>query len=195
MKTPAVREDPVNISRMQRQLNVKGSTLRSKLEFTEERFGSTARQQIEEYLREQGFPTILDANWYPFDLFDGVLQKMADDFFDGDLTKLEEVGAYSAEQALSTTYEPYAARRDFQQFLQRISSLHDRFYDTGQLEITARGDEFCEIELQGLPQVSQADVHVAAGFYVGAARFMGLESARCRFSIGPDRVHFRLDWS
>lgn len=180
---------------MSEPYRVKGSTIRSKLDFAAERLGTEARRALEAHLEAAGVTQILDADWYPFRLYDGVLRSLAADQFGGNLSQLREVGVYSAEKALSATYAAYAEQRDFPRFLERISALHRRFYSTGRLEVTAKGDDFCELDLVELPEVSYADVYIAAGFYIGAAKLMGLERARCRFQVGDDGVHFRLDWS
>ncbi len=180
---------------MSEPYRVKGNTLLSKLDYAAERQGAAAKRQLEAYLESAGAPQVLDADWYPFALYDGVLRRLAADHFDGNLSRLREVGVYSAEKALGTTYVAYAAQRDFPFFLQRISSLHRRFYSAGRLAVTATGDGFCELELTEAPEISYPDVYLAAGFYIGAARWMGLEQARCRFQVGDTRVDYRLDWS
>ncbi len=180
---------------MASEFKVKGSTLLSKLEFAGERLGAEPRRKLEEYLQASGIPKILDAEWYPFSLYDGLLRKLAADNYGGNVSRLREVGAYSAGRALSTTYSAFAAQRDFLLFLRRLSTLHGRFYSVGRLAVTATGDDFCELDLLDSPVISYADVYIAAGFYVGAARLMGLKKATCRFQVGDDRVHYRLDWS
>ena len=180
---------------MSEPYRVQGSTILSKLDFSAETQGEEAKRQLEAYLESAGVSQVLDADWYPFALYDGVLRRLAADHFSGNLSRLREVGVYSAGKALGNTYAAYAARRDFPLFLQRISSLHGRFYSAGRLAVTATGDDFCELELTGAPEISYADVYIAAGFYIGAARLMGLEQARCRFQVGDTRVHYRLDWS
>ena len=173
---------------------VKGSTIRSKLEFAAERCGSEARENLAAYLSAQAHPTILDAEWYSFSLYDGLLRKLAADFLGDDLSRLQEVGIYSAEKALTTTYEAFAARRDFPLFLKKISTLHNRFYSTGTLVVVDSGEDFCELEIRDAPIISRADVYLAAGFYIGAARLMGHDRAQVAFEVYSSRVHFRVAW-
>ncbi len=180
---------------MTSELQVKGSTIRSKLDFARDRLGPEAEAGLQRALQSMDDSLLLDSSWYPFATYDALLRKIADSHFGGDLEKLRNVGAYSAEKALERTYEAYTRKGDFAYFLQRISALHDRFYSAGRLVVTAHGEGFCELELVDSPVVSEADVQVAVGFYLGAAQRMGLTRARCGFTIEDGRVCYRLEWS
>ena len=43
--------------------------------------------------------------------------------------------------------------------------------------------------------VAQADLHVAGGFYKGAARLLGLGDMSYRVELGDDGARFDLAWS
>jgi hypothetical protein len=112
----------------------------------------------------------------------------------GQLESLREVGAYSAQKALASVYEVYAREKNFHRFLERISMLHGRLYSNSRLTVTAQGEDFCEVALIGIPDSFEAAAQVAAGFYTGAARLMGLDKVRCEFVLEADQVLYRLDW-
>lgn len=174
---------------------VKGSSIRSKLYFAQQCLSPEVCSRLGRWLR--GFANseqILDANWYPFELYDGLLRTLAMEAYGGDLRRLEEVGIFSAEQALTTVYEVYAIQRDFPMFLRRISALHDRFYSRSKLELVGSGEGFCEIQLSDVSVDFTADIHVASGFYIGAARLMGLDKVSCERRIEGQKALFRLDW-
>ncbi len=179
----------------QTEQEVKGSTIRSKLAFTRERFGEEAEQDLKKRLGAAGYTRVLEGSWYPFSLYEQLLHRIAERHFAGDLSRLFEVGAFSARQALTTTYDVFAGRRDFSQFLQRISALHGRFYRVGEILVElSRTPDTCAIRMRGAAPYSQADLHVAAGFYAGSAHLMGLENARCHFESAGEEVHFRIAW-
>ena len=175
-------------------LNVKGSTILSKLVFARERFGAEAERDLVGFLEEAGEKHILDGSWYPFDLYHGVLERIADRHYRGDLERLRAVGNDSAHRALTGTYHIYG-QMGLSHFLDRIGALHNRFYSLGDIEATMHDDGgSCTIRMFGAPYYREADLQVAAGFYLGAARELELQDARCEFlSVGAE-VHFRLTW-
>ena len=175
---------------------IKGSTLRSKSNFVGETFGASAGEQFFEWIVESAGRPILDADWYRFEVYDAVLHELARRHFGGNLERLQEVGRHSARHALSETYSIFAVRKDFVRFLEKLSVLHSRFYNLGRLVLTERGDDYSEHELRELPGLSEADAHLALGFYLGSAEVMGLAQARGRFE--PRDAHslfYRIDWS
>lgn len=179
----------------QGKFHIKGSSLSSKFDFVAERFGEEAAAELKEWFRDQaGDRIVLDANWYPFSIYDGLLRTLADRWLGGDLERLREVGAFSAEKALTSAYESYAREKNFHRFLERMSMLHGRFYSSSSLVVKAQGDNFCEVGLVDVPTGFEAAAQVAAGFYAGAARFMGHQDVRCALSIKGGRALFRLDW-
>lgn len=174
---------------------VKGSSIRSKLYFAQETLSPDIVARLSRWLADTNRgEQILDANWYSFELYDGLLRELAKEAFGGDLLRLEEVGVFSAEQALTTVYEVYAIQREFLKFLRRISSLHDRFYSRSKLELVSSSETSCDLQLTDVPVDFSADIHVASGFYIGAARLMQLNNVRCDRRIEGDRVFFRLTW-
>ena len=175
-------------------LEVKGSTIRSKLLFARERFGAEAEKKLVDYLAAHRVPQVLDGTWYPFDLYDGVLVRLAESCYGGDLKRLAEVGHDSAKQALTGTYEIYA-QMDFPYFLTRIGALHKRFYSSGDIVATLdEGGGSCRIRMFGAPFYKDADLHVANGFYIGAAEVLGLRGVRSDFEHVDAEVHFRVSW-
>lgn len=175
-------------------LDVKGSTIRSKVLFARERFGVQAEKDLVEYLAAQGVPQVLDGTWYPFDLYDGVLVRLAERCYGGELKRLAEVGSDSAKKALAGTYGVYA-QMNFPYFLTRIGALHKRFYSAGEIVATAdEGGGSCRIRMFGAPFYKDADLHVANGFYIGAAEVFGLRGVRSKYEHVDDEVNFQISW-
>ena len=175
--------------------HIKGSSIRSKLDFAQDRFGEEAVERLQAKLSEQvPVGQVLDSSWYPFSVYDRLLRDLAAEWFDGDLDRLQEVGGYSAKKALTSAYEVYAREKDFHRFLERLALLHDRFYSNSRLWVKSKGENFCEVDIIGVPDGFEAAAQVAAGFYVGAARLMGHSEAQCEFHQEGDRVRYRLEW-
>ncbi len=176
---------------------VKGSSIRSKFEFVRERFGRAAERELrEEFEPQAGAMPFLDSSMYPFEIYDEINRAIAARFYDGDLERLREVGEFSARKVLTGVYRAFAAGRDFPRFLERAAVLHERFYRPGRMLVELGDDEAsARVRLTDAPVYSEADLHIAAGFYLGAARLLGLENAFCDFHLKPDGAHFDLSWA
>lgn len=174
---------------------VKGSSINSKLAYTEETFGPQAAETLEEFLEERGAPQVLEASWYPFQLYDDVLRFVAAEFLDGDLTRLQDVGRFSARQSLTGTYSVFVRPGGFRSFLERSATFHSRYYSVGTLQLEAAGDDGKSFRLlqEGAPVYTQPDLEIACGFYSQAAEMMGLENVRCRYEYTDHGVRFVLD--
>jgi hypothetical protein len=174
---------------------VKGSSIKSKLEFVRERFGPDAEAALKRSFASQGLFLILESEWYPYALFDDLCVAIAENHYGGDLERLVEVGEYSAERTLRTVYEAYLEGGDFLRFLTRIATLHGRFYNQGRMEVEVGDDsKSCRLTLQGAPEYREADIQIAVGYYVGAAKTCGLKGVRHRIERKDDRVDFFLNW-
>ncbi len=174
---------------------VKGSSIRSKFDFVHDRFGEAAERRFRERFRDRQLLPVLDSKMYPFSDYDQVNRAIAEEFYDGDLTRLSEVGAYSAQKVLTGVYRAFAAGKDFPGFLDRAATLHERFYSHGKMKVTmADGGKACAIELGGAPTYSEADLYIAGGFYSGAAELLGVESLDWQLSWSPAGARFDLRW-
>ncbi len=182
---------------MSEDYSVKGSSLTSKFEFVAERFGEAARTTLQRRFEDRtGLFPVLDSSWYPFSLYDEVIRVIADLFYGGQLARLTEVGAYSAGKVLTGVYRAYAQAKDFASFLERASTLHRRFYSHGEMRVAVApaGDQ-ASVHLCEAPAYSEADLHVAAGFYRGAAELFGLQSFAHHWALREDGAHFELRWT
>ncbi len=182
---------------MSSEYQVKGSSISSKFDFVRERMGANEETRLREQFTDRaGLFPILDSAWYPFELYDLVNRTIADLFFNGNLSRLEEVGIFSAERVLNTVYRSFAHGRDYIGFLKRAAILHQRFYDRGHMEVVLGEDgHSAEVILSGAPTYAEADLYVASGFYRGAGKALGLDDVRSQFRLTADGARFQLGWS
>ncbi|MEM6793860.1 MAG: hypothetical protein AAF725_07740 [Acidobacteriota bacterium] len=175
---------------------VKGSSIRSKLVYLSETFGADAERQMREFLEDLGAWPILEASWYRYEIYDGTLVWIARRFLGGEISRLREVGKFSAEKALTTTYEAFRSSGDFARFLEKMPVLHSRYYSHGTLSasLVLPGASRCQILLDGAPKHSEADLTVASGFYIRCAELMGHRQVVCGFRHEGQRVRFELAW-
>jgi hypothetical protein len=174
---------------------IKGSTLATKFEFVGERFGDHARLALEARFAGRDLFPIAAAAWYDYDLYIEVLEEIARRHFDGNLAGLVVVGAYSANQALSTSYQAFIEPTGFVDFLRGVSRLHRLFYARGDVEVTI-DEPACRAEIvqRDQPRYAEADLFVASGFFEKAADLHGRRGIACGFSVEPDGAHFDLSW-
>lgn len=174
---------------------VKGSTLNSKIAFVEQRFGTSAKDELLVELDGMGFPKFFDSGWYSYAQYCDLLRLIADRFYGGKISHLKEAGEYSAAQALEHTYSAFANRGDFIAFLKHISMLHKMFYSEGRIEVQVLpGGQRCEIRHREKPEFAEEDLQVAMGFYQGAARLHGISNISGRFFSDALGFTFLLEW-
>lgn len=173
--------------------NIKGSSIQSKLDYVQATHGDKALEELKGVLRAHGILLLLQSSWYPAGLYEKVNRFIAERFLGGDLRRLVEVGSYSSSKALDSVYRVYLETGDFARFLERLSSLHERFFDKGRMEVKA-AERSCEILLSGAPSYPAADMQVAAGFYAGAARKFGLANVQCDVQRQRGGMRFLLTW-
>jgi len=174
---------------------VKGSSIRSKFDFVRDRFGEAAERELKEQFRERGILPVLDSMMYPFEDYDAVNRAIAEKFFDGEASRLSEVGAYSAQKVLTGVYRAFAAGKDYPGFLRRAAVLHERFYSHGGMDVDLAEDgKSCQITLRGAPTYSESDLYIAGGFYAGAADLLAIESLDWELSWDSSGARFQLRW-
>lgn len=177
------------------EYQVKGSSLTTKLGFVRERAGVEVEQSLRKELRSEGLFLILDSDWYPYRLFDRLNILVAEACLGGDLRRLTEVGRHSARKVLGSTYGVYSSGGSFESFLNKVASLHDRFYSHGEMRHRLGADgRSCTIYLEGAPEYSDSDLYVACGFYAGAAERFGLEGVEHRFERSGEGARLLLAW-
>ena len=180
---------------MSDEYRVKGSSIRSKFDFVHDRFGEAAERRLKERFRDRGILPVLDSVMYPFAVYDAVNRAIAEEFFDGDLSRLAEVGAYSAQKVLTGVYRAFAAGKDYPGFLRRAGVLHERFYSHGGMDVQlGENGRSCRIEQRGAPTYSESDLQIAGGFYAGAAQLLGIRSLDWDLSWDASGARFELRW-
>jgi hypothetical protein len=179
---------------MSNEYRIKGSSLKTKFEFVRETFGDRAAAELEGHFDRSLFP-ILDSSWYPFSFNSEVNRILVNTYLDGDVSRMREVGIFSAERVLTTVYKFFTSGRTFIEFMRRAETLHETCYSEGGMKVTVGSDgKSCEIHLRA-PYFSQVDMHVAAGFYIGAARLLGESDVTCDTTPEAGGARFVIRWS
>lgn len=172
--------------------SVTGSSIQSKLDFVRATHGGAAVRALASDLGLADFDT---TGWCPFTVYDRLLREIAERFYEGNLERLYDVGTFSAEHALTTTFRAMADTGDVVGLIRRFGQVHERSYNQGKAVVLPDPElPRISVHLAGAPAYSEADLWVAAGFYAGAVQLMGHPAARCRFELVDDGGHLQLSW-
>lgn len=172
--------------------SVTGSSIQSKLDFVRALHGAGAARAL---VADLELPELEPAGWYPFEVYDNLLRQIAARFYGGDLEQLYDVGTFSAEHALTSTFRAVADTGDVVGLIQRFGAVHQRSYSEGFAAVLPDSEERrIAVHLADAPTYSEADLWVAAGFYAGAVQLMGFSDACCRFTLAADGGHLVLTW-
>jgi hypothetical protein len=121
---------------------------------------------------------------------------IANTLLGGELSRLQEVGAYSAERGLSSIYRSWVRGKAFFEFLGQMGEYYKTFYSAGDLEVQIGGDrKSATLLFSKAPQYSVAEMHIATGFFVGAAKVTGLDDVVHTMTRRPTSMELRLRWS
>ena len=181
---------------MSTEYEVKGSTIQTKYDFVQARYGPLACGKLEAVFKHKGLYPVHSSSWYSYDLYVELLESIAVGCFGGDLARLVEVGEYSANDALSSMYRAFVSEDGFLDFLDGMTSLHHMFYSHGNIEVEVHPDQKgCDIVHRHKPKAAEADQYIASGFYQKSAELHGLTNACCSFSLERRGVHFVLTWA
>jgi len=178
---------------MGQDYKVKGSSIRSKLEFAQARLSEQEYASFIAQFDRSHIP-VFDSFWYPSEFNEAVNNALINQLFRGNIGRLREVGEFSANKVLRTVYQVFAATKDFAAFLKRAEILHQSCYNQGGMEVEIAADgHACTITLSA-PSFSDADLYIAAGFYQGAGIMLGASNIKCDFYREIGTAYFKLKW-
>jgi hypothetical protein len=176
--------------------SVKGSAIRMKFEFVRDRFGAKAETAIRAHFRNrQELEPLLDVSWVPFTLYEEINQYIARVHYGGNVASLQEVGAYSADRGLQSIYKSWVRGKAFIDFLRQMTEYYKTFYSAGDLVVSVGEDgQSATLSFRNAPQYSQAELHIATGFFVGSAKVMGLPDVTHEATLRPSGMELKLRW-
>lgn len=180
---------------MAERFQVKGSTLHTKLAFARAHLGTEVEEAILEFLRDAGIHRVLTGSWYDFAIYERLLEKLAEVGYQGDLERLREVGAFSAENALSTTYRAFARSKDLDRFLELLPQLHTSMHSHGKLTLDERTMTSFVLTVRDMPSYGQGEAYVTEGFFASCARLLGCLGVRSRMKRDGKNVAYRITFA
>jgi hypothetical protein len=142
--------------------------------------------------------SLLIAGWYRFEDFVELDRVIVNQFGDGDVRFLQDLGAFSARQYLSGAYR-LLQDSGVHEFFHRSVLLRTQFYDFGRAEYFERAERQGQMIHSGFDSYSPLYCSSAVGFYRECLRLHGGRAAdvcesRCQCR-GDDTCTFELFWT
>jgi hypothetical protein len=177
--------------------SIKGSAIRMKFEFVRTRFGAAAEAAMRAHFKgRRELEPLLDVDWVPFSLYEEIHQHIAATHYGGDLTRLQEVGAYAAERGLATTYKAWVRGKQLIEFLEQFSNYYPTFYNKGELQVKVGFDHHsATLTFRNAPIYTEAELNIAIGYFLGACQVMGLQPTTHHTSQSSYGMEIQLSWS
>jgi len=180
---------------MAETVQVKGSTLRTKLEFARTHLGPEVEEALRTLLEEAAIHRVLEASWYDYAIYEHLLEKLAEVAYGGDLARLREVGTFSANHALGTTYQAFAQGKDLDRFLEVLPQLHPRLHSHGRLTLEERTATSFVLAVRDTPRFHRGDAYVTEGFFAACAGLLGCQGVRSSMSRDGEGVCYRITFT
>ena len=181
-------------------MNVKGSVVRARLRYVEERGGEDAYRAFLDALsrptREIVDARILANVWYPFAAFIEICEVIDRQLGKGDLALCHELGRHSCDANLPTLYKLFFRMADVLYIVRRAAAAWRVNYDEGTMSVIDEGDHVVTLRMQ-VPAPHRAHCLSVRGWIVRAGELSGAKDARvaetCRVH-GEPHCQFELRW-
>ena len=156
--------------------SIKGSVLKARLAFVENRLGKVGIARILGRLshadREILEGILLPAGWYPFETSERLTTEIAKELGDGDEV-YRELGRTSAEMNLSASQKVYVRERDPHGLLKAAASIYRLYYSSGERTYERQGDSKALLRTLGSETFSREDCLTIVGWYERAIAMCG----------------------
>ncbi|UCC73420.1 MAG: TIGR02265 family protein [Gemmatimonadota bacterium] len=180
---------------------VKGSVLKSRLDFVEEHFGEDEVQQVMASLSaedQEALRKMLPSSWLSFEigkrLDDAIVQVCGK----GDPQFFEQLGVASADKNLTTLHSTFLTPGDPEAFLRKAPQIYELYYQTGRRAWEKTGESEGYLTTYDAETFSAADCLTVVGWYKRALAMCGattveVEEEECR-ALGGAVCRYRVRW-
>jgi uncharacterized protein (TIGR02265 family) len=183
-------------------MKVKGVILYARREFVLEHFGKEGWERVlgalPEADRELLQGSFFAAQWYPFKTGERLDHAIVKVLGGGDENVFEDIGAKSAQRALSKEHKYFLTPGDPQAFMRRAGTIYDFYYDTGYREYEQAGPNSAVLTTYEAETYSAADCLTVVGWYKEALKMCGATHVEateeeCR-AKGGSCCRYRFRW-
>ena len=182
--------------------NVKGSVLRSRLEFVRDHFGAAGVQRLLDAMPDEDRVLLsgglLPAQWYPFALGERLDRTVMQVLGGGDPEIFRRLGRRSADLNLAGVHAVFVHQSDPQALLRRAPAIYKLYYDTGYRVYEKIGERSCRLTTHASDSYSEADCLTVIGWHERAVELCGghqprVEHPNCR-ARGAPVCEYLISW-
>lgn len=181
-------------------MNVKGTLLKARLRYVEERGGGEASRRFIEALSAETRALIegriLPNGWYPFSAFIEMCEVIDRQLGKGDLELCHELGRHSCDANLPALYKIFFRMADVLYLVRRATAAWRASYDEGGMTVIGEGDHVVTMRME-VPTPHRAHCLSVRGWILRAAELSGAKDGRiderCRLT-GDAHCEFTLSW-
>jgi hypothetical protein len=182
-------------------VKIKGSVLRSRLAFVEEKAGAAGLERVLSRLepaQREALARLLPAGWYPFELGRRVDEAIVEVLGGGDESYFVRLGMDSASRNLTGVHRAFVRPGDPHGFLAQSPDIHVFYYDRGHRTYERTGEKEGVFTTYDAETFSTADCLTIVGWHTKALEMCGATGVRiteeeCR-ARGGQVCRFRVRW-
>lgn len=181
---------------------IKGSILKSRLEFVRNEFGDDGLKKIMDGLPEEDqkiLGRLVAVAWVDFEVGERLDDAIVKALGGGSTRFFERLGEASAEVNLGTLHSAFLAPGDPGAFLAKAPQIYRLYYDVGWREYEAVGEHEGFLITHEAETFSKPDCLTVVGWYRKALELCGAKNVRiieeeCR-ATGGHLCKYRVTWS
>jgi hypothetical protein len=183
--------------------NVKGSVLRSRVDYVENQFGRQRLDQVLALLPEEDRHTfksgLLPAQWYPFALGERLETAILQSLGEEGRSTFTDLGRQSATYNLGGVHKVFVRAGDPHHLLSRAPAIYKLYYDTGSRTYEKTGENACRLVTSDAEVTSVGDCLTVMGWHQRAVemcdgRDVVTEHPRCR-ARGDAVCEYLISWN
>ena len=181
---------------------IKGSVLKSRLAFVEQRFGQEGLQKVMESLDPEdrgALDNVLPVAWLEFELGKRLDDAIVRVLGGGRAEVFERLGEASAEANLTSVHSAFLTSGDPHAFLEKAPQIYNMYYQTGRREYERTGEKEGVLTTYEAETFSKPDCLTVIGWYKRALEMCGATNPRivedeCR-ARGANVCRYRVSWT
>lgn len=184
------------------QQKIKGSVLKSRLEFVRNEIGDDGLAELMESLPEDDrkiLGRLVAVAWVDFEVGKRLDQAIVKTLGGGSTRFFERLGEESAEANLGTLHSAFLAPGDPAGFLAKAPQIYRLYYDVGHREYESVGEREGVLTTHDAETFSATDCLTVVGWYRRALELCGAKNVvireeECR-ATGGSVCRYRVSWS